>query len=64
MNWGNALWQGDPASLGQVIAELLNTPGRLQQWGVQARERLKPTYLQRVCLDSLERMLRAQAARF
>ena len=59
-----ALWRGDPTSLGRVIAELLNTPGQLQQWGEQARERLKPTYLQRHCLDELERLLRNQAARF
>ena len=59
-----ALWRGDPASLGCVIAELLNTPERLRQWGEQARERLKPTYLQAHCLNELERLLEAQSARF
>lgn len=59
-----ALWRGDPASLGRVIAELLNTPEQLRQWGEQARERLKPTYLQGHCLDELERLLQTQSARF
>ena len=46
------------------MAELVDTPERLHQWGEQARERLKPTYLQRNCLDALEQMLHVQAARF
>ena len=37
-----ALWLGDPVSLGRVMAELLNKPNQLRQWGEQARERLKP----------------------
>lgn len=56
-----ALWRGNPASLGRVIAELLDTPERLRQWGEGARERLKPTYLQSHCLDELERLLLEQA---
>ena len=59
-----ALWRGDPPSLGRVIADLLNNPERLGQWGKQAREKLKPTYLQGHCLDVLEQLLLAQAARF
>ena len=43
-----ALWHGDPASLGAVVAELLNTPERLKSWQVQARERLKPTFAKRL----------------
>jgi len=58
------LWKGDPASLGQVIAELLNSPERLEQWGKKARERLKPTYLQGHCIDKLENLLISQATRF
>ena len=59
-----ALWRGDPTSLGKVMAQLLSTPEQLREWGNQARERLKPTYLQSHCLDELERLLRAQSARF
>ena len=58
------LWQGDPASLGRVIAELINSPEKLRQWGEQARERLKPSYLQRNCLDELEGLLHSHAASF
>ena len=32
--------------------------------GQRARERLKPTYMQGHCLDALEQLLLAQAARF
>ena len=59
-----ALWRGDPTSLGKAIAELLNKPEQLRQWGKQARERLKPTYLQGHCLDKLESLLSSQATRF
>ena len=59
-----ALWRGNPESLGQVIAELLNTPERLREWGEQARKGLDPTFMQEHCLDELEQLLCAQAARF
>ena len=59
-----ALWRGDPASLGRAIAELLNKPKELQRLGQNAKERLQPTYLQGHCLDKLEQLLCAQAARF
>ena len=59
-----ALWRGDPASLGRVTAELLNTPERLRKWGEQARERLQPTYLQGHCLMHLSACCSLQAARF
>ena len=59
-----ALWRGNPTSLGRVMAELLSNPEQLRQWGKQARELLKPKYLQRHCLDELEELLRAQTARF
>ena len=59
-----ALWQGNPSSLGRIMAELLSTPGRLQKWGNNARELLKPRYLQGHCLDVLEKLLQDQAARF
>ena len=59
-----ALWRGDPASLGRVMADLLSNPEQLQQWGKQAKKRLKPKYLQGHCLDELEQLLLTQAARF
>ena len=59
-----ALWHGDPTSLARVISDLLSNPEQLQQWGKEARERLKPTYMQGHCLDALEQLLLAQAARF
>ena len=51
-----ALWRGTPESLAQAILELLNNRDQLRSWGLQAKQKLKPTYLQQHCLDQLEQL--------
>ena len=59
-----ALWSGTPEYLAQAILTLLKDPGELKRWGLQAKQELKPNYLQQSCLDQLERLLKKQEAYF
>ena len=56
-----ALWQGRPESLADAILTLIQTPDRLKQWGLQAKQLLQPTYLQQNCLNQLEKLLHEQS---
>ena len=55
---------GTPESLAHAINELIQTPDRLKTWGMNAKQNLKPTYLQNHCLNQLEKLLYQQASRF
>ena len=59
-----ALWRGSPESLAEAILTLIRTPDRLKHWGREAKQILQPTYLQRHCLDQLEKLLKEQTSRF
>ena len=59
-----ALWRGSPESLAQAMLTLLQEPNQLKKWGAQAKQELRPTYLQQHCLDQLERLLIQQAQHF
>ena len=59
-----ALWRGQPEGLAKAILTLLQTPDQLKRWGVQAQQKLQPTYLQKHCLDQLEQLLQKQASCF
>ena len=59
-----ALWRGKPESLAKAILTLLRNPNQLKTWGRQAQDKLRPTYLQRHCLDQLEKLLEQQATYF
>ena len=59
-----ALWRGTPENLAQAILTLLKNPDQLKRWGFQAKQKLKPTYLQQECLDQLEELLKKQARCF
>ena len=59
-----ALWRGQPESLAKAILTLLRNPNQLKAWGRQAQDKLRPTYLQRHCLDQLEKLLKQQATYF
>lgn len=55
-----ALWSGQPESLAQAILTLLQKPDQLRNWGIQSKQQLQPTYLQRHCVDQLEKLLQNQ----
>ena len=59
-----ALWRGQPESLAAAIVKLLQTPDQLKRWGLQAKQELQPTYLQKHCLDQLEKLLHSQSGCF
>lgn len=59
-----ALWRGKPESLAKAILTLLDKPDTLKQWGRQAKLQLQPTYIQKHCLDQLERLLIQQTSYF
>ena len=59
-----ALWRGNPESLSHAICKLLQSQDELKRWGLQAKQRLHPTYLQEHCLDQLERLLLKQTCCF
>ena len=56
-----ALWRGEPEGLAQAIVELLQKPDQLKRLGLQAKEQLQPTYIQKHCLDQLEKLLQEQS---
>ena len=59
-----ALWRGTPENLAEAILTLLQEPDQLKRWGLQAKQNLKPTYLQQHCLDQLEQLLLQQSTCF
>ena len=59
-----ALWRGQPESLAQAILQLIQSPDKLKLWGIQAKKKLQPTYLQRHCVDQLEQLLLRQSSCF
>ena len=59
-----ALWQGQPESLAKAILTLLQSPDELKRLGAEAKQQLQPTYLQRHCLNQLEKLLIQQAICF
>ena len=59
-----ALWRGQPESLAQAILQLIQSPDKLKLWGIQAKKKLQPTYLQQHCVDQLEQLLLRQSSCF
>ena len=59
-----ALWRGTQRVLAKAILSLLETPDQLKRFGLQAKQKLKPTYIQKYCLDQLEQLLQEQATYF
>ena len=52
-----ALWKGGPGSLAEAIIKLLQRPDQLKRWGLNAKQYLKPTYIQKHCVDQIESLL-------
>ena len=59
-----ALWRGQPETLAEAILTLLRNPHQLKTWGKHAQDKLRPTYLQKHCVDQLEKLLEQQATYF
>ena len=59
-----ALWHEKNENLAEAISRLLKSPDTLKCWGLAAREKLQPRYLQKHCLDQLEKLLTEQASYF
>jgi glycosyltransferase involved in cell wall biosynthesis len=53
---GLSFRSNDPDSLRNVLAQLLNSPGRIQSLGSKARERIETTYTWDVVVDRLEQL--------
>jgi len=58
------LWDGQSENLSEAILSILKNPDQLKLWGLKAKESLQPKYMQKHCLDQLEKLLIKQTSLF